>query len=167
MHRFISAVLIYLMVAIPLVAPVLADEQGYGGPRRPVPQPINAATPIIPLAFADDDSTYAHGLFDGRRSATLNHSGGSWFAGGIASGMLLTIVGTLAITAISSGSDANPPDMELIRAGDMGRDYQMGFAEGYRQEAKSTNMGSALGGGLLGTAILIAAYLTIVNYNHK
>lgn len=84
----------------------------------------------------------------GRQAANTLHSGSGWMIGGVASGVLLGLIGTGVITAIAASSSASTnhvPDGAEPAC----------YREGYAGRARSVNTTSALTGGLIGTLALV------------
>ena len=93
----------------------------------------------------------------GVQQATLHHSSAGWFWGGVGSGLVLGPIGAAAITLSARSSSPIPPEIPQ----DVSRQC---FLEGYDSKARRLNVGRALCGGLIGTAILTAA--TVYSLNH-
>ncbi len=118
---------------------------------------IGAPVLLIPEEEKKDDSDCFRSRIQGKMDASSMHSGGNWFVGGFFSGVLLGIIGTGVTLAISSGPRPTPkqmpedPDIDLLC-----------YIDGYESKARGKNMLSAGLGGLLGTAVWVAAYLLII-----
>lgn len=84
----------------------------------------------------------------GREAAGDTHSGSGWMVGGLASGLVLGLIGTGIIWAVASSSSS---DVDRVPDGVDGSCYRAGYAA----KAKSMNSSSALTGGLLGTLALV------------
>lgn len=89
----------------------------------------------------------------GREAAGHNHSGTGWMVGGVASGVVLGLIGTAIITAVAASSDVRP---YATPEGVEGACYR----EGYSAKAKSMNTTSALAGGLIGTVAFVLIYVS-------
>ena len=87
-----------------------------------------------------------------RIDAGSRHSSAGWFLGGVGSGVLLGLIGTGIITVTAAMSNPQP---RLLPADVDGSCY----INGYAKKAKSKNTWSALGGGLVGTAVFVLVYL--------
>lgn len=92
--------------------------------------------------------SYSKGIYD----AKTMYSSQRWFMGGIASGLFLPILGATMITlaAPETSPNAIPQNCE-----------PMGYLEGFKKQTKLSNRGSALSGGVIGTAATIATVLLI------
>jgi hypothetical protein len=108
--------------------------------------PITVMSENSPLRFLAPDCDLDRTR--GREAASANHNGSGWMIGGLASGVLLGLIGTAISYAIASGST---PEVNRIPEGVEAACYR----DGYMSKAKSMNTSNALTGGLLGTAILV------------
>lgn len=84
----------------------------------------------------------------GRQAANTLHSGSGWMIGGVASGVLLGLIGTGVITAVAASSSAS---VNHVPEGAEPACYR----DGYAGRARSMNTTSALTGGLIGTLALV------------
>jgi hypothetical protein len=84
----------------------------------------------------------------GREAASNTHNSANWMIGGVLSGVVLGLIGTLAAYAIASSSTV---EVLSIPEGVEPTCYRDGFVT----RAKGKNCNDALVGGLLGTAILV------------
>ncbi|MCD4828458.1 MAG: hypothetical protein K8R90_03390 [Candidatus Cloacimonetes bacterium] len=110
---------------------------------EPEVQPVEPQT--VTVARKDFNTSYQLG-----RAAGEQHSSSGWFIGGVASGFLLGLIGTAIIAVAASGTvPAYIPDE--VDA--------MGYRTGYIDRSKSKNRGAAIGGGLLGTAIIVIIFV--------
>jgi hypothetical protein len=89
----------------------------------------------------------------GREAANSQHSSSGWMAGGVASGVVLGLIGAGIITAIASSS---APQVQQSPDGVDAACYRDGFTS----RARSRNTTSALAGGLIGTAAFLLIYLS-------
>jgi hypothetical protein len=85
---------------------------------------------------------------------------GGWFAGGFGSGLLLGLIGTAVIYVSAGNSDISLPAERRLLIATQSPEYQQAFEVGYGEKVKSKRKGSALGGGLLGTATIVLVILT-------
>ena len=106
------------------------------------------------------DKGYYDGVLSGRLSAEDNYSSGGWFAGGIASGVLLGLIGTGIISGISQIGNPEPPSYEIMRVQSYSTEYRAGFISGYGKKARSKKLSSSAVGGLVGTAAFLIIYLS-------
>ena len=87
----------------------------------------------------------------GRQDATTRHGSAGWFIGGVASGVLLGLIGTGAIVGASALTNPQPSTLPA-------NTEEPCYRQGYTSKAKSKNVLSALFGGLAGTAAWLAIY---------
>lgn len=106
--------------------------------------PINLGEPLAHLLPADCDLDRTRG----REAASSRHSSTGWMVGGFVSGIFLGLIGTAISYAMASGSSA---EVEGMPEGVEPTCYR----DGYTAKARGMNTGSALTGGLLGTAVLV------------
>ena len=119
--------------------------------------PVMAATSVA-AAPSDAASTVAAGQADGE-TAARSHGTGGYFVGGLASGVLLGLIGTGITYAVAASSATELTASELTATTAKGPVYQQGYKDGYAKQLKSSRKSSALAGGLLGTAAFVAIYL--------
>jgi len=83
----------------------------------------------------------------------MTTSSGSWFAGGIGSGFLLTWIGTTVITIAADGEKSYliPENIN-----------QKAYVLGYYQQSKRSNKLAALGGGCLGSALGLVLWYNVI-----
>ena len=116
----------------------------------PLPQPVTpaitlpASTPLLRHLTVDCDLDRTRG----REAASASHNGSGWMIGGLASGVLLGLIGTAISYAIASSSS---PEVGHVPEGVEAACYR----DGYVSRAKSMNTTNALTGGLIGTAVLV------------
>ena len=96
----------------------------------------------------------ARGRLDGTNAAQGVGTGG-WMAGGIATGVLTGLIGTVVIWAAAGSSDVAVPADRRVQIADQPATYQQQYESGYGEKLKARRKGAALGGGLLGTAALV------------
>jgi hypothetical protein len=97
-------------------------------------------------------SDCAHSKAMGKSYADSDHSSTGWFVGGLASGVLLGLIGTGVITIVAAVSNSRPATVpEQVEAAC--------YIDGYSGAARGGNTWAALGGGLLGTAIFVVVYM--------
>lgn len=142
-------VIVTLTAALLLWAAPLAAQQAQS------PVVATSATP------APENATerVARGSVDGQSAAGAAGTGG-YFAGGFVSGVFLGLIGT-GITYAVAGSSAVelPADRRVAIAGESST-YQQAYEKAYADKVKSKRKGSALGGGLLGTATFVLLLLS-------
>jgi hypothetical protein len=103
------------------------------------------------------------GYSDGRAAAIEYHQADGWTTGGVACGLCFSLLGTVVITAASTAGNVQPPPLALLQVSGQDQEYQIGYFNGYSEEARSANSNNALVGGLVGTAIGLGVYLLIAN----
>jgi hypothetical protein len=157
MKPLIIFLLCELLVLQPLALTVMAQADPSDAGTQISPAPVLQPKP----SQSEATKPFAKGYWDGRASANRYHSSGGWYAGGIAGGLFLGLVGTLAMTAAASGKP-EPPAWILLRMDSSSVDYQAGFLRGYGEIASNDNMWSAFSGGILGTAILVGVYFLAI-----
>ena len=108
-------------------------------------------------AASSDASGVAVAVAEGRELAESEGMGG-WFAGGVASGLVLGLIGTAVITIAANNTSNNVPASQQSILATKPPDYSQAFARGYREKLKSKKRASALTGGLLGTAVVLVIY---------
>jgi predicted lipid-binding transport protein (Tim44 family) len=140
----LSILALLLATALPSAVRPVSAQQQTGSPQ----DSSSAATDI------------AKGTIDGKFAATRTGTGG-WFAGGLASGFVGGLIGTGVITAVGASSGVNlPADQRLVIA-NRSETYQRTFEMSFGDEVKNKRKWSALKGGLLGTAILVTAIVSL------
>lgn len=76
--------------------------------------------------------------------------------GGVAAGVMTGLIGTGVATIIAATTDPTPKQVdESVN--------QACYLQGYSGKARNENTMNALGGGLLGTAVFVVAYLVITD----
>jgi hypothetical protein len=136
----------------------------------PVPaaaqQPAQQAKPdsATAAAMAAAAKFLAQAQAEGQMAATGVGTGG-WFGGGFASGLFLGLIGTGVSYALASSSSAElPPDKRLAIVSQP-LAYQQSYEKGFADKVRSRRKGSALTGGLLGTATFLVIYLSAMSGN--
>jgi hypothetical protein len=107
-------------------------------------------------------ASYTEGLLQGRSAASRYYSSGGWFAGGLVCGLFSGFFGTCILAAASQGCIADPPASELVRIQQQDCQFQAGFMRGYDRKANAKALGASVGGGLLGTAVIVTVVYLIV-----
>ena len=105
---------------------------------------ITESSPLLRHLTVDCDLDRTRG----REAASSTHNGSGWMLGGLASGVLLGLIGTAITYAIASSST---PEVSRVPEGVEAACYR----DGYVSRAKSMNTTNALTGGLIGTAVLV------------
>ena len=96
----------------------------------------------------------AKARLDGQGDAQSVGTGG-WMAGGVVTGVLTGLIGTVVIWAVAGSSDVSVPADRRLQIADQPATYQQGYQSGYGEKLKSRRKSAALGGGLLGTAAFV------------
>jgi hypothetical protein len=129
MPRSAVALLVLLLVAAPLTA---------------------QQTPVVDRPV--QAKTMPEGVLAGSAAAQTIGTGGS-FAGGMAGGLFLGLIGT-GIAYVAQGP--SQPTMTTVASNQQyGADYMMGFNQAFADESKRRKKSSALTGGLIGTGVLV------------
>ena len=139
--------LLLALIALPaLPAHAQFRNQAAFAPSKPESPAITltASLPLLRYLNADCDLDRTRG----REAASTTHNGSGWMIGGLASGVLLGLIGTAITYAIASSST---PEARSIPEGVEATCYR----DGYVSRAKSMNTTNALTGGLIGTAVLV------------
>lgn len=117
---------------------------------------ISTTIPIFVLC--EEKLDCAESMVKGEMDAKIQHKAGGWFAGGIAGGTLLGLIGggiVVAIAAVSDPKPTNIPNKEIID--------ENCYISGYSKKAKNKNVVNAIGGGLVGTAIAVTIAVIIMS----
>lgn len=102
------------------------------------------------------NKSFADGLLEGEMAASSSYSSSGWFLGGVGSGILLGLIGTLIIGLSATSGDVKPDPISYQMIQDYPEDYKMGYLQGYDNKGESKRITAAVGGGLLGTLIFVA-----------
>jgi hypothetical protein len=147
---FWVALVLMLLTSAPLRAQYRTDASiRPSSPSVTLASPPPHAWPLarVPTVDCELDRTL------GRQAASALHSGSGWMIGGVASGVLLGLIGTGIITAVAASSSAStnhvPANVEPLC-----------YRDGYASRAKSMNTTSALTGGLIGTLALVVILIS-------
>ena len=140
-----------IAMAVGFALPVTAEAQYRS--QAPTFTPARESTPAITLSGSSP--LLRHLTLDcdldrtrGREAASSSHGSSSWMLGGVLSGVVLGLIGTLVTYAIASSSNVS---VDTIPEGVEATCYR----DGYSSRAKGMNSNQALVGGLLGTAVLV------------
>ena len=112
---------------------------------------------LVPEDKVQSDSTCLSSQLRGRVDASKMHRSGNWFVGGFFSGVLLGLIGTGLTTAIAAASGPTPESVPEDEGIDM-----VCYVNGYEKKGRNKNILHTALGGLLGTAIFVTAYFTII-----
>jgi hypothetical protein len=109
---------------------------------------------IFPFGIFAEDEKHKLDCEESRIKGELNgkeyHSSGGMMLAGVSSGILLGLIGTGIIVALAAGSHPQPafiPNEDIIN--------ESCYISGYSDAARKKNIYAALGGGLVGTAVLV------------
>ena len=102
-----------------------------------------------------DAELMARAQLDGKAAAATVGSAG-WFGGGFVGGLVAGLIGTGVTYAIAASSNVEVPAERRLLIVSQPATYQQMFEKGYADKVKSKRKSSALTGGLLGTATLVA-----------
>ena len=107
--------------------------------------------------FAEDKLNCEESMEKGAEVAEVEHRPGLWFGIGFGAGFDGAFIGTIIVTAIASSIDPQPtyiPNKEII-------DEEC-YTLGYSKAARKTNINNAIGGSVLGTAVLALAIVIVI-----
>lgn len=111
------------------------------------------AGPVVQQGVVSSE-LLAKARLDGEMAA-MNVGTGGWFGGGLASGVLLGLIGTgVTWAAAGSSNAALPADRQLLLASQP-VEYRQLYEKAYADKVKSKRKSSALKGGLVGTAAFV------------
>jgi hypothetical protein len=96
----------------------------------------------------------------GSNDAQMYYNASGWWGAGILSGLFFNVIGTGVTYAIASGSDPAPQAYAIPQGFDMNC-----YVDGYKISAKNKNRLAAGVGGLVGSALAIAAVFLIAASN--
>lgn len=99
------------------------------------------------------------GMFDGRTAANQKGTGG-YFVGGLVGGVTLGLIGTGIAWGIASAGDPAPSQTQSMIIRQKGNEYAFAYSESYSQRVKQKRKRSAVTGGLIGTAAIVAVILS-------
>lgn len=92
--------------------------------------------------------------------AAQEHSSLGWKISGVGLGFLLGFIGTGGITIIAAMSSPTPRSIPEEFDVDC-------YVQGYKKEAQGKNWKAALGGGLVGTVVVIIVYMNLLSPRFK
>ncbi len=106
--------------------------------------------------FADSPEIagYAESRELGKDAAADEYSSMGWIVGGFGAGFFLGAVGTGIITAVAART---APDPETLPP----KVDERGYSSGFNQKARSKNTWGALGGGVLGTLLVMTLVMSL------
>lgn len=128
-----------------------------------VPSALQAQEPA-PSTAGRVDSTPAAAMLHGQALAERQPVGGR-FAGGLASGLLLGLIGTGIVWAVAGSDDTPVPIAHALQLANANPNYNLAFQQGYSARLKARRKSSALTGGLVGTATVVVLYLAATSGN--
>jgi hypothetical protein len=144
--------------AAALVGLVLIPTRASGQQPRPTSEPDSANAAAVAAAAA----MLTRAQVEGQAAAASVRTGG-WFGGGLASGLLLGVIGAGITYAIAStGNVELPPDKRLLILS-QSTSYQQAYEKGFADKVRSKRRASALTGGLLGAATGLVIYLIVAS----
>ncbi len=148
MRKFVSLVLVVSILSMYCSPAVFAQD--FAEPAKEK----EAETPPPP---ADLSGSWVHCHAKGKADAQERGTGGS-FVGGFAGGLLLGLIGAGVVVLAQSKSD--PPADFMLQLEEEEEACRYTYIESYRNESVSKKRKSALTGGLIGTAIIVAVILS-------
>jgi hypothetical protein len=120
-------------------------------------QPDSAAAAQATTAMA---ALLAQARTEGR-AAGANVGTGGWFAGGLASGAVLSYIGAAVTYALAASRNVTlPPDKKLLITSQP-VDYQRAYESAFRDKVKSKRRTSAFKGGALGASTVVILVLAL------
>lgn len=137
MTKHFVGILTLMLVCIS--APAVAQQQAQPDTTRP----------------ASTADVVAQGTMDGR-SAAEGKGTGSYLAGGIVGGLTLGLIGAGITYAVAANSTVEVPPADLIVARERGAAYTEAYQTAFRVRVRGRRKSSALTGGLVGTAVVVA-----------
>ena len=102
------------------------------------------------------------GYVEGRLAAEFHGTPG-WFVGGIGSGLAGGLIGTGIIWIFAGSSGTGLHEFELREIHSKGDRYYRGYIGGHQERMQSKRKSSALGGGLIGTAVGVIILISAAN----
>ena len=142
-RKFVASVLL-ASVTLLQVQPALAQTPGSEPPATPAPSPV--VTPAPPAVDVGD--CVLRGRSDGSKTST-----GGAFGIGVASGLLLGLIGT----GIAYFAQGEPSPTAAQSAAIADASCRLAYEDAYGKEGKKKKRSSALTGGLIGTAVIVVA----------
>jgi hypothetical protein len=127
---------------------------------RPSSESALPASGYSALPLLGSSDAIARGSLDGSDAAARRGTSGH-FAGGVMAGVLLGLIGTIIVYA---SADADPPHAPIRPQpvySDTSAAYTLAFRRAYDDRMRSKRKSSALAGGLLGTAALVAVVVNV------
>ena len=111
--------------------------------------------------LAEDKLSCEESMEKGAEIAETEHRPGLWFGIGFAAGFEGAFIGTIIVAAFASSIDPQPtyiPNKEILD--------EDCYIRGYSKAARKTNINNAIGGSVLGTAVLaLVVGIVIVSMN--
>jgi len=98
---------------------------------------------------------YTLGYIRGQQHAREDGGGQGWMLAGGCSTFFLGLIGGGITLAISATMEPTIPPVRLRGVESREMEYQLGYREGYREEAKNTNIKNTLGGVGIGLVTLL------------
>jgi len=143
--------------ALALIAAPLAAQQP--PQQQPTQQPSQQGALDSAAVAAQAAALVIQATAEGQAGAANVGSSG-WFAGGFASGLVLGLIGTGITWALAANSHVDLATDKRLLISSRSTTYQQLYEKAYGDKVKSKRKVSALTGGLLGTATILAIYLS-------
>ena len=118
---------------------------------------LGAPVLLVPDEERKESEVCIESRLRGKVDASKMHKGGNWFVGGFFSGVLLDLIGTGVTVAIATASGPTPETLPEDNDIDINC-----YISGYEKKGRNKNILLATLGGLLGTAVWVTAYFTII-----
>jgi hypothetical protein len=154
MLRFIGYSVIFCMV-FGYSAPALANS--FSGPDQEIGGGYQEKEEVAESekTFSPDSDSWMSCHQLGKQDGENISTGGS-VAAGLAGGVLLGLIGTGLVVLLQSDSEPSQLAMNNLE----GDDCRYAYIEAYENKSLSKKRSSALIGGLIGTALFVAVYLS-------
>ena len=127
---------------------------------KPVCILLAVSVPVLYSLPAYADVSCFNSQLKGEQDAAEHHSSSKWLFGGIVSGMVLGLIGTVIITATSAGSNPSPGAQVLPEENEV---EMTCYLNGSESKARTENVVAAVMGGLVGTVLFVGLYITITD----
>lgn len=116
---------------------------------------VMTCSPALPVfAESSEVAGYSESRKMGKDAAAQEYSSMGWIVGGIGAGFFLGAVGTGIITAVAARTSPDPDYLPQ-------KVDERAYISGFNQQARSKNTWGALGGGTLGTLLVLALVMSI------
>ena len=111
-----------------------------------------------PTSESGESNPFAQGTLDGEVAAADKGAAG-WALGGFASGVGLGLIGTGVTYGLAASSSPKLPATEMASIQNRSADYRLAYQNAYADRVKRKRKRSALVGGFVGTATIVAVFV--------